>query len=54
MPKFMIKEMLWQYYIVEADTEDKAIQKLYDGEGSIDPVDAVYSDDVIAWEMTNA
>jgi hypothetical protein len=54
MPKFMIRETLWQYYIMEADTEDKALAKLYDGERSIDPVDAEYLDDVLIKEIKGA
>jgi len=54
MPKFMLRETLWQYYIVEADTEDKAVEKLYDGFGDIEPVDAEYLDDILVKEIQNA
>jgi len=49
MPTFMIEEQLTQYYVVKADTEEKAIEQLYDG--SIDPVKAKYSDDVIVKQI---
>jgi len=51
MPKFMLRETLYQYYMIDADTEDNAIARLYDGEGSIDPVNAEYLDNILVKEI---
>jgi hypothetical protein len=51
MPKFMLRETLYQYYMIDADTEDSAIASLYDGEGSIDPVNAEYLDNILVKEI---
>jgi hypothetical protein len=51
MPKFMLRETLYQYYMIDADTEDSAIARLYDGEGSIDPVNAEYLDNILVKEI---
>jgi len=54
MPKFMLRETLYQYYMIDADTEDSAIAKLYDGEGSIDPINAEYLDNILVKEIKDA
>jgi hypothetical protein len=51
MPKFMLRETLYQYYMIDADTEDSAIARLYDGEGSIDPINAEYLDNILVKEI---
>jgi len=51
MPKFMLRETLYQYYMIDADTEDNAIARLYDGEGSIDPINAEYLDNILVKEI---
>ena len=51
MPKFMLRETLYQYYMIDADTEDNAIARLYDGEGSVDPVNAEYLDNILIKEI---
>ena len=51
MPKFRLRETLYQYYMIDADTEDSAIARLYDGEGSIDPINAEYLDDILVKEI---
>ena len=53
MPKFMLRETLYQYYMIDADTEDSTIARLYDGEGSIDPINAEYLDDILVKEVKN-
>ena len=54
MPKFMLRETLYQYYMIDADTEDSAIARLYDGEGIIDPINAEYLDDILVKEVKDA
>jgi hypothetical protein len=54
MPKFMLRETLYQYYMIDADTEDSAIARLYDGEGSIDPINAEYLDNILVKEIKDA
>ena len=54
MPKFMLRETLYQYYMIDADTEDSAIAMLYDSNGSIDPINAEYLDEILVKEVKNA
>lgn len=49
MTKFVLRETLHQYYFIKANSDEEAINMLY--EGGIDPVDAEYSDDVIVKEI---
>ena len=50
MPRYMLTEYVTQYYVVDAETEEEAIETLYTGE--VDPVTAHYSDDVTVKEIT--